>query len=66
MPVLLKKYLKLNGQIVCFNLDPKFNNALDGLLVLDLFDVPMDSISSLAKEINDEKLLDRFDIEKTG
>jgi len=66
MPVLLKKYLKLNGQIVCFNLDPKFNNALDGLLVLDLFDVPMDSLSSLAKEINDEKLLDRFDIEKTG
>jgi len=64
MPVLLKKYLKLNGQIVCFNLDPKFNNALDGLLVLDLFDVPMDSISSLAKEINDDKLLDRFDIEK--
>ncbi|MFZ5941410.1 MAG: GNAT family N-acyltransferase [Bacteroidota bacterium] len=66
MPVLLKKYLKLNGQIVCFNLDPKFNNALDGLLVLDLFDVPMDSISSLAKEINDDKLLDRFDIEKQG
>ncbi len=66
MPVLLKKYLKLNGKIVCFNLDPKFNNSLDGLLVLDLFDVPIESISSLAKEINDDKLLDRFDIEKSS
>ena len=36
MPVLLKKYLKQNGKIIGFNIDPKFNNALDGLLILDL------------------------------
>jgi len=60
MPVLLKKYLKLNGKIIGFNLDPKFNNALDGLLILDLFDVPMDTIESLSKEIHDETILDRF------
>jgi putative hemolysin len=60
MPVLLKKYLKQNGQIVGFNIDPKFNNALDGLLILDLFDVPPSTIAALSKEVNDEGLLERF------
>jgi putative hemolysin len=60
MPVLLKKYLKQNGRIVGFNIDPKFNNALDGLLVLDLFDVPPGTIAALSKEVNDEGILERF------
>ena len=60
MPVLLKKYLKLNGRIVGFNIDPKFNNALDGLLFLDLYDVPIDTIASLSKEIHDASILERF------
>jgi putative hemolysin len=62
MPVLLKKYIKLNGKIIGFNVDPKFNNALDGLLILDLFQVPIDIITSLSKEINDKSLLDRFNL----
>ncbi|HOP04934.1 MAG TPA: GNAT family N-acyltransferase [Tenuifilaceae bacterium] len=62
MPVLLKKYIKLNGKIIGFNVDPKFNNALDGLLILDLFQVPIDTITSLSKEINDKSLLDRFNV----
>jgi len=60
MPVLLKKYLKQNAKIIGFNIDPKFNDALDGLIILDLFDVPIETITSLSKEINDESLLDRF------
>ena len=60
MPILLKRYMKLNGRIIGFNLDPKFNDALDGLLVLDLYDVPMETIASLSKEINDDSLLERF------
>lgn len=59
-PVLLKKYLKLNGKIIGFNLDPLFNNALDGLLLLDLYDVPLDIVKSLSKEINDTQILERF------
>ncbi|MFO8023067.1 MAG: GNAT family N-acyltransferase [Perlabentimonas sp.] len=62
MPVLLKKYIKLNGKIIGFNVDPKFNNALDGLLILDLFQVPIETIESLSKEINDKSLLDRFNL----
>jgi len=60
MPILLKRYLKINGKIIGFNLDPKFNDALDGLLVLDLYDVPMETIASLSKEINDDSILERF------
>ncbi|MEX2369553.1 MAG: lysophospholipid acyltransferase family protein [Bacteroidales bacterium] len=64
MPVLLKRYLKLNGKIISFNVDPKFNNALDGLLVLDLFDVPVETIASLSKELNDDTIMERFEVGK--
>jgi putative hemolysin len=66
MPILLKRYLKLNGRIIGFNLDPKFNDALDGLLVLDLYDVPMETIASLSREIKDESILERFMAGKNG
>ncbi|MBN1131613.1 MAG: lysophospholipid acyltransferase family protein [Bacteroidales bacterium] len=61
MPILLKRYLKINGKIIGFNMDPKFNNALDGLLILDLFDVPIETISSLSREIEDSSILERFE-----
>ncbi len=60
VPVLLKKYLKQSGRIIGFNIDPKFNNSLDGLLMLDLYDVPLETITALSKEIKDESLLERF------
>lgn len=63
LPILLKKYISLNGRIIGFNIDPKFNMCLDGLLILDLFDVPMNTIESLSKEINDDAILNRFSSE---
>jgi putative hemolysin len=60
LPVLLKKYIKLNAKIIGFNVDPKFNNCLDGLIVLDVYDVPKNTIESLSKEVNDGSFLDRF------
>ncbi|WP_394244828.1 lysophospholipid acyltransferase family protein [Vibrio astriarenae] len=36
VPVLLRQYLGLNGKLVSFNVDPDFNDALDGLIVVDL------------------------------
>jgi putative hemolysin len=60
LPVLLKKYIKLNAKIIGFNVDPKFNNCLDGLIILDVYDVPKNTIESLSKEINDGSLLERF------
>lgn len=60
LPVLLKKYIKLNARIAGFNVDPKFNNCLDGLILLDIYDVPRQTIESLSKEVNDGSLLERF------
>ncbi len=50
-PVLLKKYIQLNAKIISFNLDPKFNNALDGLMILDIKKVPEETIKNLNKEM---------------
>lgn len=36
VPVLIKQYLKLGGKFLEFNLDKSFNNAVDGLIVVDL------------------------------
>jgi len=36
IPVLLRQYLKLGGKIIGFNVDPDFNDCLDGLILVDL------------------------------
>jgi putative hemolysin len=60
LPVLIKKYIKLGAKIACFNVDPKFSNCLDGMIVLDVFDIPKEAIESLSKEVNDGVILERF------
>lgn len=52
MPVLLKKYLQQNARILAFNSDPRFNHALDGLMLLDLRDLPDDTVETLKREMN--------------
>lgn len=59
-PVLLRKYLDLKGKIVAFNIDPDFNYCLDGLLLLDVYDVPSESIQGLSRDMNDPEILERF------
>lgn len=44
VPVLLRQYLGLNGKLVCFNVDPAFNDALDGLIVVNLKKVPQKTL----------------------
>ncbi len=36
VPILLKQYLRLGGRMLGFNLDPKFGDCLDGLIMVDL------------------------------
>lgn len=36
VPVLLRQYMKLGGQLLGFNIDPDFGNCLDGLILVDL------------------------------
>lgn len=51
LPVLIKKYIRQNAKIIGFNLDPKFNHALDGLMILDIDDLPKSSIEDLQKDM---------------
>lgn len=60
IPVLLKKYMEINGKIIGFNIDPKFNNCLDGLMILDLYETPPDVIKGLSRDMNDVSILERF------
>lgn len=55
VPVLLKKYMKQNAKIIGFNIDPKFNNALDGLMYLNIDFLPEDTLTNLMKELNLEE-----------
>ena len=36
IPILLKQYLKLGGEIAGFNVDTAFGNVVDGLIIVDL------------------------------
>lgn len=60
VPVLLKKYIKQNAVILEFNRDPKFNNALDGLMFLDLNKLPQSTLESFTKGISTEITWNRF------
>lgn len=36
IPILLRHYLKLNGVLLSFNVDPAFSDVIDGLILVDL------------------------------
>jgi len=64
LPTLVKKYLKINAKIINYNVDPDFNYCVDGLVLLDLKQVPRQEILALSKdEKNQAQVLARFGIE---
>lgn len=65
IPVLLKKYLELNARIIGFNVDPDFNNCLDGLIMVDVYNIPAEFVNALSKEQNEEDIGKRFRPMKT-
>ena len=54
LPVLLKKYIKQNAHLVGFNVDPKFNNAVDGLLYIRIADLPESTVKPVLEEFQAE------------
>lgn len=52
MPILIKKYLLLNSNIIGFNVDTAFNNSLDALTLLDVTCMPEKTIQMLSKELD--------------
>lgn len=49
VPVLLRQYITLNAKIICFNIDPKFSDSLDGFLVVDLEKIPAEMLEKIGK-----------------
>jgi putative hemolysin len=50
IPVLIKKYVKQNARLVAFNVDPKFNNAVDGLMYIKVADIPENTVKPVMEE----------------
>ena len=54
LPVLIKKYIKQNAKVVAFNVDPLFNNAVDGLMYIRIADIPESTMKPVMEEFQKE------------
>jgi putative hemolysin len=54
LPVLIKKYIKQNARVIAFNVDPLFNNAIDGLMYIRISDIPESTMKPVMEEFQAE------------
>jgi putative hemolysin len=54
LPVLIKKYVKQNAKVVAFNVDPLFNNSVDGLMYIRIADLPESTVKPVMEEFQAE------------
>ncbi len=54
VPVLIKKYIKQNAKVIAFNVDPLFNNAIDGLMYIKIADLPESTVKPVMEEFEAE------------
>ncbi len=54
LPVLIKKYIKQNAKVIAFNVDPKFNDAIDGLMYIRVSDIPESTVRPVLEDIQAE------------
>ena len=54
LPVLIKKYIKQNARVVAFNVDPLFNNSVDGLMYIRIADLPESTVRPVMEEFQAE------------
>ena len=54
LPVLIKKYIKQNAKVIAFNVDPLFNNAVDGLMYIRIDDLPESTIKPAIEEFQSQ------------
>lgn len=54
LPVLIKKYIKQNAKVVAFNVDPLFNNSVDGLMYIKIADLPESTVRPVMEEFQVE------------
>ncbi len=54
LPVLIKKHIKQNAKLIAFNVDPLFNNAVDGLMYIRIADLPESTVKPVMEEFQTE------------
>ncbi len=54
MPVLIKKYIKQNAKVISFNVDPSFNDAIDGLMYIRISELPESTIKPVLEEMSEQ------------
>jgi hypothetical protein len=54
LPVLIKKYIKQNAKVIAFNVDPNFNDAIDGLMYIRISDLPESTIRPVLEELSEQ------------
>lgn len=54
LPVLIKKYIKQNAKVISFNVDPNFNDAVDGLMYIRISDLPESTIKPVLEEMSEK------------
>lgn len=54
LPVLIKKYIKQNAKVIAFNVDPNFNDAIDGLMYIRISDLPESTINPVLEELSEQ------------
>ncbi len=51
LPVLFRKYFNCGARVSCFNVDPDFNDCLDGMIVLKTKDFPLQMLKSIIRPL---------------
>ncbi|MDN5578569.1 MAG: lysophospholipid acyltransferase family protein, partial [Chryseobacterium sp.] len=54
LPVLIKKYIKQNAKVISFNVDPSFNDAIDGLMYIRISELPESTIKPVLDEMSEQ------------
>lgn len=57
VPILLKQYLKLGGGLLGFNVDKHFNNAIDGLIMVDVCQTDLKTLQRYLGKTEAEQFL---------
>jgi len=50
----IQKYIKQNAKVIAFNVDPNFNDAIDGLMYIRISDLPESTIKPVLEELSEQ------------
>ncbi|HLJ47841.1 MAG TPA: GNAT family N-acyltransferase [Bryobacteraceae bacterium] len=66
IPILLRQYLKLGGRVAAFNVDRRFSNVLDGLILVDLRQTPQRTLNRYMGTDQATSFLKSFSVRDPG